>query len=237
MCWDTLTVSTIYRATDRLVDVRMYILRSIYERPHVLQRDRFHTISLPYQGFERQPMPVGVGCVAINTQVCRTQFCRRCFPRVLSLLRQTHSPHRDFSGGVFFLFCLSSPKVWSYLYTTAGDAVKTSYLANGGNSPSKPPPLAGLGYGLPLRCEFMYAFRARVYRYAEQPGNPHVFFPLQHGRRATHRAAIDAFNRIRGRWKFTRHGQWVFRGRKASTIPFLLLCLFSSRGRVKKLHY
>ncbi|CAM9668770.1 unnamed protein product [Pylaiella littoralis] len=44
----------------------------------------------------------------------------------------------------------ATDKVWSYLYTTAGDAVKTSYLANGGNSPSKPPPLAGLGYGLPL---------------------------------------------------------------------------------------
>eukprot|EP00903_Cladosiphon_okamuranus_P014999 g13879.t1 len=44
----------------------------------------------------------------------------------------------------------ATDKVWSYLYTTAGEAVKTSYLANGGNSPSKPPPLAGLGYGLPL---------------------------------------------------------------------------------------
>lgn len=50
-----------------------------------------------------------------------------------------------------FSIVFSIVKVWSYLYTTAGDAVKTSYLANGGNSPSKPPPLAGLGYGLPLR--------------------------------------------------------------------------------------
>ncbi|CAB1121583.1 unnamed protein product [Ectocarpus sp. CCAP 1310/34] len=44
----------------------------------------------------------------------------------------------------------ATDKVWSYLYTTAGDAVQTSYLANGGNSASKAPPLAGLGYGLPL---------------------------------------------------------------------------------------
>ena len=43
-------------------------------------------------------------------------------------------------------------QVWSYLYTTAGEAVKKSYLANGGNAKSKPAPLAGLGYGLPLRC-------------------------------------------------------------------------------------
>ncbi|CAN0043731.1 unnamed protein product, partial [Laminaria digitata] len=44
----------------------------------------------------------------------------------------------------------ATDKVWSYLYTTAGDAVKKSYLANGGNAKSKPAPLAGLGYGLPL---------------------------------------------------------------------------------------
>lgn len=48
--------------------------------------------------------------------------------------------------------CCKYCKVWSYLYTTAGEAVKKSYLANGGNAKSKPPPLAGLGYGLPLRC-------------------------------------------------------------------------------------
>ena len=66
----------------------------------------------------------------------------------ISACIHTTCPCRNLAG-VFA--CCCRRKVWSYLYTTAGDAVKTSYLANGGNSPSKPPPLAGLGYGLPLR--------------------------------------------------------------------------------------
>ena len=62
------------------------------------------------------------------------------------------------SSFVTFAACCKPCKVWSYLYTTAGDAVKKSYLANGGNAKSKPAPLAGLGYGLPLRCG--YSLRA-----------------------------------------------------------------------------
>lgn len=53
--------------------------------------------------------------------------------------------------------CILSSKVWSYLYTTAGEDVKDAYLANGGNSASAPPPLAGLGYGLPLRYKLAFS--------------------------------------------------------------------------------
>lgn len=51
-----------------------------------------------------------------------------------------------------FLVYFNFIKVWSYLYTTAGHAVRKAYLANGGNPSSGHAPLAGLGYGLPLRC-------------------------------------------------------------------------------------